>query len=242
MQDAGGGNAGAADRVRSAGRRRRHVADRAAAARAPRARSKRSRANIFADTSTHPAVAGDDEARRRARSGSSSVGATLDGIIAKRRDLPYRVRRPHRHAEDQELPQRRLRGRRLPLQRRQAGGRLAAARALRRRRPAHHVGFTSAIKTRREAGADREAGKADRAARLHRQRAGRAEPLVDRSARRNGSRSSRSSWSRSATTISPAAASATARGCCAGGRTSRRKQCTMDQVEQKKADLMKLLK
>ena len=61
------------------------------------------------------------------------VGSTLDGIIAKRRDLPYRAARPHRHAEDQELPQRRLRGRRLPLQRGQAGGRLPAARSLRRR-------------------------------------------------------------------------------------------------------------
>ena len=64
------------------------------------------------------------------------VGATLDGIIAKRRDLAIPLRRSHRHAEDQELPQRRLRGRRLPLQRGQAGRRLAAARPLRRRRSA----------------------------------------------------------------------------------------------------------
>jgi ATP-dependent DNA ligase len=42
------------------------------------------------------------------------VGATLDGVVAKRRSrIP--LRRPQRHAEDQKLPQRRLRGRRLPL-------------------------------------------------------------------------------------------------------------------------------
>ena len=47
------------------------------------------------------------------------------------------VRQPRRHAEDQEIPQRRLRGRRLSLRdqqaRRQQGRRLAAARPLRRR-------------------------------------------------------------------------------------------------------------
>ncbi len=43
----------------------------------------------------------------------------------------------------------------------------------------NHVGFTSSLKSRREGGADQEAGKADRAARLHRRQAGRAEPLVD---------------------------------------------------------------
>ena len=38
----------------------------------------------------HPAVAGDHQARRREEL-ADAVGATLDGIIAKRRDLPYRA-------------------------------------------------------------------------------------------------------------------------------------------------------
>ena len=43
-----------------------------------------------------------------------------------------------------------------------------------------HVGFTSAIPAAGAAGADREARRPDRAARLHRQRAGRPEPLDHR--------------------------------------------------------------
>ena len=43
------------------------------------------------------------------------AGATLDGVIAKRRDFNYRAGASQRHAEDQELPQRRLRGRWLSL-------------------------------------------------------------------------------------------------------------------------------
>ena len=47
-----------------------------------------------------------------------------------------------------------------------------------------HVGFTSAIPGEGSAGADQEAREADRAAGLHRQRAGRAEPLEHRAHRR----------------------------------------------------------
>ncbi len=46
-----------------------------------------------------------------ARKWLKQVGANLDGIIAKRRDTAIRVRQSPRHAEDQELPVRRLRGR-----------------------------------------------------------------------------------------------------------------------------------
>ena len=77
----------------------------------------------------HPDVARDHEARRgqalaqaRGRDARRHHGQAARPRIS--------LRRPHRHAEDQELSQRRLRGRRLPLQRRQAGGRLAAARPL----------------------------------------------------------------------------------------------------------------
>ena len=91
------------------------------------------------------ALPGDHAARRR---------RTL--AQARRRDARRRhrqtarssvqLRRSQRHAEDQELPQRRLRGRRLSLQRRQPARRLAAARPLRRDGLLHHVGFTSTIK------------------------------------------------------------------------------------------------
>ena len=51
-----------------------------------------------------------------------------------------------------------------------------------------HVGFTSAIPAERAAGADKEARSHDRAARLHRQRAGRSEPLEHGADLANGSR------------------------------------------------------
>jgi ATP-dependent DNA ligase len=45
-----------------------------------------------------------------------STGATLDGVVAKRRRFQLPHRRPQRHAEDQASSQRRLRGRWLSLQ------------------------------------------------------------------------------------------------------------------------------
>ena len=51
-----------------------------------------------------------------------------------------------------------------------------------------HVGFTSAIPAEGAAGADQEAREADRAARLHRQRARRPEPLEHRALDGSGSR------------------------------------------------------
>src|SRR6185437_10596395 len=90
-----------------------------------------------------------------------------------------RERQPPWHAEDQELPLGRLRGRRLPLQRRQEDGRLAAAWALQRRGPARPCRLHLVDEERREESVDREARKADRPARLHRRQARRPEPLVD---------------------------------------------------------------
>ena len=118
-----------------------------------RARCEAFRAQVLRGNRPHPALAGDDQARAKPRAGSSASAPTLDGIIAKRRDAGVPLRRPHRHAEDQELSQRGLRGRRLPLQRGQAGGRLAVARPLRRRGPAAsrrlHVDHQAARTSRR---------------------------------------------------------------------------------------------
>ena len=73
------------------------------------------------------------------------VGATLDGIIAKRRDVPYCGGDRTGLQKVKKLPLGRLRGRRLPLQRRQADRRLAPARAHGDDGKLNHVGFTSSI-------------------------------------------------------------------------------------------------
>src|SRR6185437_11582062 len=125
-----------------------------------------------------PPVAGDDEAyRREEMADSGRHHARRHHRQAPRSRL--RERQPPWHAEDQELPLGRLRGRRLPLQRRQEDGRLAAARPLQRRRPARPCRLHLVAQGRREESADREARKADRPARLHRRQARRPEPLVD---------------------------------------------------------------
>ena len=85
----------------------------------------------------------------------------------------------------------------------------------------NHVGFTSSLKREEKKALTKKLKKLIAPPGFHRRQARRTEPLVDRSARRNGSRSSRNWWSRSVTIISPADASAMARGCCAGGRTRR---------------------
>ena len=101
-------------------------------------------------------------------------------------------------------------------------GRLVAARPLRRRGQLDHVGFTSAISDADTAGADAQARRLARRARIHRRCAGRSQPLVDRAQRLNGSQSSPSWSSRCSTITSPASAFATARASCAGGPTSGR--------------------
>ena len=84
------GNAGAADRLRSAGRTptARALTDEPLTSGAASG-WKRLPASIFAKGGAHPAIAGDHEARATPK-WLKRVGATLDGIIAKRRDLPYR--------------------------------------------------------------------------------------------------------------------------------------------------------
>ena len=113
-----------------------------------------------------------------------SVGATLDGIIAKRRDLEYRSGdrtgmqkiKTYRSADCVVGGFRYNEGRpvvgSLLLGLYDDDGLL------------HHVGFTSTIAKDAEEGADRQAREAHRAAGLHRQRARRSEPLVDRALRR----------------------------------------------------------
>ena len=67
-------------------------------------------------------------------------------------------------------------------------GRLAAARPLRRRGPARSCRLHLGDLRRRAAGADAQARRLARRARLHRRCARRSEPLVHRAQRRNGSR------------------------------------------------------
>ena len=85
-----------------------------------------------------------------------------------------------------------------------------------------HVGFTSTITNAERPALTKHARSADRAAGLHRQRAGRTEPLEHRAHRRMGAGRSRSSWSKCATITSPATASATARSWSASAPTRRR--------------------
>ena len=143
--------------------------------------------------------------KRRERSNNSSANNAVAGLQlspmtgdrATRFELARaqrrRARRRHRQARRPGIPlgragddqgqaaaHRRLRRRRLPLCRKEAGGRLAAARPLRRRGPARPCRLHLRDPGRRAAGADREARSADRAAGLHRQRARRPEPLEHR--------------------------------------------------------------
>src|SRR5262245_32200996 len=136
-------------------------------------------ARVSAWRRTHPPVARDDTARnRQVLARARGRDARRHHRQATRRRIP--AGRPQRHAEDQELSQRGLRGRRLPLQRRQAGRRLATARALRPQRPASPRRLHLDDQARGQAGAHQEARTAGRAARLHGKRTGRAQPLVDR--------------------------------------------------------------
>ena len=127
-------------RLRPAGRRRRAVA-RGAAARGAAAHSRRSRRSFAAATT--PALA--RHARRCARARvARTMGGGLDGIVAKRLDLPYQSGRADRHAEGQAPPHRRLRGRGLPLTR--PGSRVVGSLLLGLYDDdglLHHVGFTS---------------------------------------------------------------------------------------------------
>ena len=140
------------------------------------------------------------------------VGATLDGVVTKRRDLPYRS---GDRSGMQKIKNYRSADCVVGGFRYNEGSPLVGSLLLGlygKDGLLHHVGFTSTLKR-----GDKPAGR----------RASPATPPAARAAGRRsgparGSRSSRSSWSRSATIISRAAASATARACCAGGPTSPR--------------------
>src|SRR5215472_7926519 len=71
---------------------------------------------------------------------------------APRFQLPHG--RPQRHAEDQKFPQRRLRGRRLSLQREQSAGWLVAAGLVRPQKPAQSRRLHLDHQTRGQASAD----------------------------------------------------------------------------------------
>ena len=116
-------------------------------------------------------------ARGQARRWLSRAGGDLDGVIAKRLDCAYRsglrdgmvkiknirtvdcVVGGFRYGEDSPLVGSLLLG-------------LYDVEGL-----LHHVGFTSALAAEEKARADPQAGEVDSRSRLHRQRAGRAEPL-----------------------------------------------------------------
>ena len=99
-------------RLRSAGRRQNERLTRAARKRRPGAR--RFRQEVFRSNIRHPAVAGTPKLADRQK-WLAHVGGRLrrHHRQAPRPALP--VRQSRRHAEDQELPLRRLRGRRLSL-------------------------------------------------------------------------------------------------------------------------------
>ena len=134
---------------------------------------------IFREDRTHPAVAGDDQARRREDNGSSAS--------ARRSTASSPSGATCRTAPATAPACRRSRTTAAPTAWSAASATTKASRSSARCCSGlydddgllHHVGFTSTIKSDGQAGADQEAGKADRAAGLHRQRAGRAEPLVD---------------------------------------------------------------
>ena len=95
----------------------------------------------------------------------------------------------------------------------------------------HHVGFSSAMAAASARSSTPTLEKLVAAARLHRPRAGRPEPLEHASAPANGSRSHRSSSSRSTTTTSRGAASATARDFLRWRPDKAPRQCTLAPVE-----------
>jgi ATP-dependent DNA ligase len=149
------------------------------------------------------------------------VGATLDGVVAKRRDLPYRS---GDRSGMQKIKNYRSTDCVVGGFRYNEGSALVGSLLLGLYDEdglLHHVGFTSTIKREDKPALTKKlkvliAPLDSPATRRAVRAAGRP------SAPASGSRSSRSSWSRSATTISRAAASVTARASYAGGLTRRR--------------------
>ena len=147
-QETVAGNAGTVSRFRSAGDRNRQEARRIAFARAP------PRAGSLCESPVQvppdiPPVAGHHELCHRAE-----MAEAIRRRFGRRdRQAPRPAlsgRQPRRHAEDQEIPQRRLRGRRLPLCDNKIANRKVVGSLLLGLYDdeglLHHVGFTSAIK------------------------------------------------------------------------------------------------
>ena len=129
-----------------------------------------------------------DDPRPRRRVGwLHRSGGALDGVIAKRADHEYRSgERAMIKVKQQRTADCVVGGFRYAEKKREVGSLLLGL--YDDEGQLDHVGFTSAIPGQGAAGADQEARGADRAARLHRQRARRPEPLEHRALDGSGSR------------------------------------------------------
>ncbi len=178
------GAAGGAHRLRPAGGRGGDIARRPSAPGAP-APARDLRGSRARRPRRRPPLPGHGRRRagpRLARDGGRH--ARRHRGQAPRPALPDR--RAHRRAEGQAPPDRRLRGRGIPLRLGRARGRLAAARPLRRGRPAPPRRLHLRVPDRDPDRAPGRAEAADHAARLHRARAGRSQPLEHRALGRVG--------------------------------------------------------
>ncbi len=156
-----------------------------------------------------------------AKSWLKRVGATLDGIVAKRRDLEYRSgdRTGMQKIKNYRSADCVIGGFRYNEGKPVVGSLLLGlydGKGL-----LHHVGFTSTIKREDKPHSPGNSKHSSRRRDLPAmRREGRA--VGPPRGRASGSRSSRSWWSKSATTTLPATAFATAPSSCAGVPTSRR--------------------
>ncbi len=156
----------------------------------------------------------------RVARGVARRSAGLDGVIAKRLDLPYEIGRAHGNAEGEADPHSGLRGRRIPLCVEGGRGWLAAARVC-TMTPGmlNHVGFTSSLTA-----AERKA-LTPKLEKLISRLDSRGKSRVVRAAgapsgQRSGNRCRRSSWSKSRTIIFRETAFGTGQASFGGDRTS----------------------
>ena len=163
-----------------------------------------------------------------ARDHAAGRGLALAGAGRRRRARRCRRQAPRRalsrgragDAQDQVPAHGRLRRRRLPLCHRGQGGGLTAARPLRRPGPARSCRLHLGDLRCRTAGPDAQARQVARRAGLHRRRAGRSQPLVDRPQQPMGAAQVQAGRRSSVRSRHRSSASATARASCAGGPTS----------------------
>ena len=169
-------------------------------------------------------------ARARARRSAGLQGRRR--ARRRHRQAPRRALRAGRagHAEGEAAADRRLRGRRLPLL--QATSALVGSLLLGLyddEGKLDHVGFTRRSPTS-SARALTKRLESSRAARLHRRRARRPEPVEHGAQRRMGAAAPRARRRGPLRPRHRRAASGTARSSCAGGPTRRREQCTFEQM------------